>query len=193
MAHPLFFICTSSYAKLGFPSIVIHNLFRDWPYPLLIWHNMPTMPDILLKVGDKAPSFSLPTHQGQKVSLSDFLGKQPVILIFYPGDMTPGCTIQLCSIRDDWAKFKQAKTAVFGVNHADAESHNRFADKYSFPFPLLVDKDKKVSRKYGAVKKIFTATVIRRTVVIVGKDGLIKFHRHGMPKDAEILKALKKN
>jgi len=172
--------------------MVIHRPIRDWPYPLLFWHNMPTMLDTLLKAGDKAPKFTLKTNQGQETNLTDLIGKHPVILIFYPGDMTPGCTIQLCNIRDDWAKFKQAKAMVFGVNHADAESHNRFADKYSFPFPLLIDKDKKVSKKYGAIKKIFTATVIKRTVVIIGKDGLIKFYRHGMPKDTELLKALTK-
>lgn len=150
------------------------------------------MPDNQLKIGDKAPDFNLKTNENQEVHLSDFIGQKPVVLIFYPGDMTPGCTIQLCNIRDDWSKFNQAKVAVFGINHADAESHGRFAKKYNFPFPLLIDVDKKVSKKYEAVKKLFSATVIKRTVVAIGKDGTIKFYRHGMPKDAEILKTLTK-
>ncbi|MDD5726441.1 MAG: peroxiredoxin [Patescibacteria group bacterium] len=150
------------------------------------------MPDTELKVGDKAPTFTLKTQDNKDVSLSEYLGKEPVVLIFYPGDMTPGCTIQLCNIRDDWSKFKQAGATVFGINHADADSHKRFSGKYNFPFPLLIDTDKKVSKKYGAVKKLFLATVIKRTVVAIGKDGAIKFYRHGMPKDIEILKSLAK-
>ncbi|MDD5438246.1 MAG: peroxiredoxin [Patescibacteria group bacterium] len=150
------------------------------------------MTESMIKVGDKAPGFTLKTQEGKEVSLSDFEGKKPVILIFYPGDMTPGCTIQLCNIRDDWSKFEQSGAAVFGVNHADAESHSKFSGKYHFPFPLLIDTDKKVSKKYGAIKKLFSATVIKRTVVAIDKNGVIKFYRAGMPKDAEILKSISK-
>jgi peroxiredoxin Q/BCP len=146
----------------------------------------------MIKIGDKAPAFTLKTHDGKEVSLGDFAGKKPVVLVFYPGDMTPGCTIQLCNIRDDWSKFEQSGAAVFGVNHADAESHGRFSDKYHFPFPLLIDTDKKVSKKYGAIKKLFSATVIKRTVVAIDKNGIIKFYRAGMPKDTEILKSISK-
>lgn len=148
------------------------------------------MSDTELKVGDKAPTFTLKTQDNKDVSLNDFVDKKPVVLIFYPGDMTPGCTIQLCNVRDDWSKFEQADAIVFGVNHADADSHKRFSHKYNFPFPLLIDADKKVSKKYGAIKKLFLATVIKRTVVAIGKDGIIKFYRHGMPKNTEILKAI---
>lgn len=146
-----------------------------------------------LKIGDKAPAFTLKTQAGKEISLKDFKDKQPVVLIFYPGDMTPGCTIQLCGIRDNWAKFAEAGVAVFGVNHANAESHANFADKHQFPFPLLIDADKKISKKYGAVKKLFSATVIKRTVVAINKDGIVVFYKHGMPKEADILKALTKN
>lgn len=145
-----------------------------------------------LKVGDKAPNFTLKSQDGHDISLSDYTGKKPVVLVFYPGDMTPGCTIQLCSIRDDWSKFEKAGAVVLGINHADAESHQKFISKYHFPFPLLIDTDKKISKKYGAIKKLFSATVIKRTVIAVDKDGIIRFSRHGMPKDAEILKALSK-
>ncbi len=151
------------------------------------------MSDDELKVGDKAPAFTLTTQNGKEVSLKDYKDKQPVVLIFYPGDMTPGCTIQLCAIRDNWAKFTEAGIAVFGVNHADAESHANFADKHQFPFPLLVDTDKKISKKYGAVKKLFSATVIKRTVVAINKDGIVVFYKHGMPKEADILKAITKS
>lgn len=150
------------------------------------------MNETMIKVGDKAPAFTLKTQDGKEVSLSDFEGKKPVVLVFYPGDMTPGCTIQLCNIRDDWSKFEQAGAVVFGVNHADSESHSKFSNKFHFPFPLLIDTDKKVSKKYGAIKKLFSATVIKRTVVTIDKNGVIKFYRAGMPKDTEILKSISK-
>ncbi|MFZ6015951.1 MAG: peroxiredoxin [Patescibacteria group bacterium] len=145
-----------------------------------------------LKVGDKAPAFTLKDQTGKTVSLKDFAGKNNVVLVFYPGDMTPGCTIQLCSMRDNYPKYQDADTVTFGINHADAKSHGNFIEKYQFPFPLLIDTDKKVSKKYGAIKKIFTATVIKRTVVAIDKQGKIIFYKHGMPKDADVLKALSK-
>jgi thioredoxin-dependent peroxiredoxin len=145
-----------------------------------------------LSVGDAAPLFSLKDQDGKTVSLKDYKGKQSVVLIFYPGDMTPGCTIQLCGIRDNWTKFTHLDAAVFGINHADSESHNAFIKKYDYPFPLLIDTNKAISKKYGAIKKIFSATVIKRTVVVVNQDGQIAFYRHGMPKEADILKVLAK-
>ncbi len=143
-----------------------------------------------LKVGDRAPAFTLKNHEGHDVSLADFKSKQNVVLVFYPGDMTPGCTMQLCAIRDDWSKFVRRDTVVFGINHGDEESHTIFAKKYRFPFPLLIDVGKKVSAKYGAIRTFFKAKIIRRTVVVIDKEGNIASIKRGMPKDADILKVL---
>lgn len=145
-----------------------------------------------LQLGVQAPLFTLKTQDGQEISLAKTVEHKPVVLIFYPGDMTPGCTIQLCNIRDEWSKFEQLEAQVFGVNHADADSHQRFVSKFRFPFPLLIDTDKKIAKKYGAVKKLFSATVIKRTVVVIDKKGRIVFYKHGMPKNTDILKALTK-
>lgn len=142
-----------------------------------------------LKIGDRAPAFSLKDQDGTKVSLADFKGTKNVVLVFYPGDMTPGCTMQLCAIRDDWSKFVRQDTVVFGINHGDADSHTTFKKKYSFPFPLLIDTGKKVSAKYGALKTFFKATIIKRSVVGIDKNGKITFLKRGMPKDTDILKA----
>lgn len=143
-----------------------------------------------LKIGDNAPLFSLRDQRGNLVSIADFKGKKNVVLFFYPGDMTPGCTMQLCAVRDDVTKFSKKDTIVFGINHGDEESHSRFVKKHSFPFPLLVDAGKKVSEKYGAVKKYFNVKMIRRSVVAIDKNGVIVFLKRGMPKNADILKAL---
>jgi thioredoxin-dependent peroxiredoxin len=76
------------------------------------------------------------------------------------------------------------------VNHADADSHNAFIKKYRFPFPILIDTGKKVSTRYGALKKYFKAIIIKRSVFGIGKDGKIFFLRRGMPKNTDILKAI---
>ena len=137
-----------------------------------------------------APSFSLPDQNGNLVSLSDFKGKKNVLLVFYPGDATPGCTMQLSALRDDFSKLAALDTVVFGVNHGDAQSHATFVKKCSLPFPLLTDAYKKVSARYGATKKLFKLTIIKRTVVVVNTDGNIIYFKHGMPKNAEIFKVI---
>jgi len=142
--------------------------------------------------GTTAPAFTLKDSEGKTVKLSSFKGKQAVLLIFYPGDMTPGCTMQLCAIRDDYSDFKKLKVAVFGVNHAAADSHNKFIEKYGFQFPILIDTNRKVSKKYGAIKYMFGHESIKRSVVIIDKQGKLAWVKRGMPSDAEILSELKK-
>jgi len=144
-----------------------------------------------LKVGDKAPLFTLLDQEGNKVALGDFRGKQPVVLIFYPGDETPGCTAQLCAVRDDWSEFKKYKAAVYGINHADANSHTKFWRHHGLKTPLLIDEGKKISAKYGALRKYFRATIIRRTVIVIDTQGVIRYLRRGLPPTSEIVQALK--
>ena len=102
-----------------------------------------------LRVGDEAPSFSLEDHNGHPVTLSAFRGKKNVVLVFYPRDNTPGCTKQLCAIRDQFDLFADSETVVFGINPQGSGSHSEFIDKHSFPFPLLVDHEKTVVSAYG--------------------------------------------
>lgn len=141
-------------------------------------------------VGEIAPDFTLQDDQEHPVTLSSFRGKHPVVLIFYPGDMTPGCTMQLCAVRDDWSKFRQHGAMVFGINHGDAESHQTFKKKYDFPFPLLIDENKRVSAMYGAIRTFFKTKTIRRTVIAIDLKGKIVYLKRGMPKDADILKGI---
>jgi peroxiredoxin Q/BCP len=102
----------------------------------------------LLSVGDKAPAFQTTDQDGERVSLSDFKGRK-VVLYFYPKDDTPGCTKEACSFRDGWSKFRKKKIAVLGVSADDEKSHKKFAEKFSLPFPLLADTDKKIVKDYG--------------------------------------------
>jgi peroxiredoxin Q/BCP len=101
-----------------------------------------------LKVGDKAPAFSLPDQNEKKHKLSEVKGKW-VLLYFYPKDNTPGCTKEACAIRDNYSKFKRRKIQVFGVSADPVDKHKKFAEKYELPFTLLSDEEKKVLKAYG--------------------------------------------
>jgi len=139
----------------------------------------------LLAVGSAAPDFSAADQAGNQVVLSSFKGAKNVVLIFYPGDDTPGCTKQLCAVRDDYSQFTEAEVAVLGVNPQDSASHQDFIDKFDLPIPLLVDKDKSIISAYGCKGLLYT----QRTVYGIDKEGKIVFAQRGMPANAEILAA----
>jgi len=141
---------------------------------------------VLLKLGTRAPDFILHDQDLKTYHLKDFKNKKNVVLVFYPGDDTPGCTKQLCAIRDDFPRFKDADTVIFGVNPQSADSHKGFINKNDFPFPLLVDSKGNVAKVYGCWKE----EKIIRTVYAIDKNGKIVFAKRGMPKNAEIMKAL---
>jgi len=137
-----------------------------------------------LQVGSQAPPFALTDENERTVTLKSLKGK-PVVLVFYPGDDTSICTKQLCEIRDDWAAFKRLGAAVYGVNGQGAEAHGKFAAKYRFPFPLLVDQGWGMSKAYHA-----GWGVVRRTVYVIGPDGRILYAQRGKPSTADILSAI---
>jgi peroxiredoxin Q/BCP len=97
-------------------------------------------------VGDEAPDFTLPATGGEEVSLSSFRGR-PVVLVFYPGDDTPVCTVQLTSYNDDLSEFEDVGAQILGVSPQDVASHEAFSAKHGFSFPLLADTDKAVGSR----------------------------------------------
>ena len=103
---------------------------------------------ITLKPGDKAPEFTAQDHQGNSLSLRDFLGKK-VILYFYPKDATPGCTAQACNLRDHHDQLLHHGYVVLGVSQDSQASHQRFIDKQNLPFALIADTDHAVHQLYG--------------------------------------------
>ena len=137
-------------------------------------------------IGQPAPGFALAASDGKTYDLQALAGR-PIVLVFYPMDNTPGCNKQLSALRDDKDKFDRAGALIFGVNPGTLDSHKKFCDGFGFSFPLLADPELKVAQAYGAAR----GTVNKRTVVVIGPDGLIKFHRHGMPTDDEILEAIR--
>src|ERR1039458_351825 len=134
-----------------------------------------------LPVGSAAPEFSLADDAGRPVTLSGLRGRY-VALVFYPGDDTPGCTKQLCEFRDSWEAVRARGIEVFGVNPQNARSHARFREKFRLPFPLLVAPGRKVAALYQA-----GGPIVKRTVYLIGPDGVIRLARRGMPKPAELL------
>jgi len=103
----------------------------------------------MLKVGERAPEFTLPDHTGKDRSLTELLSGSAIVLYFYPADFTPGCTRQACTLRDIHAEIQRAGLAVVGVSPQSPESHARFRDKYNLPFVLLSDEQKTVIKMYG--------------------------------------------
>jgi len=105
----------------------------------------------MIKVGNKAPSFSLSDQDGNIHSLSDYAGKK-VLLYFYPKDDTPGCTTEACNFRDGYAEFKKMGLVILGVSKDGVKSHKKFAEKFDLPFPLLADESTEIAKAYGVWK-----------------------------------------
>jgi len=134
-------------------------------------------PDIKLKEGDIAPAFSAMTNGGGKISLAELKGKN-VILYFYPKDDTSGCTKEACAFRDGFADFKKRGAVILGVSPDSVKSHDKFVKKFSLPFTLLADEDKKIVEAYGVWgMKIFWGRKYlgtHRVTLLIGPDGRIK-------------------
>jgi thioredoxin-dependent peroxiredoxin len=128
----------------------------------------------MVTTGQPAPDFALRSDTGETVRLSDLRGT-PVVVYFYPKDDTSGCTIQACEIRDSWGEFEQAGAKVLGISPDGTESHVRFRDKFSLPFPLLSDEDHAVAEEYGAwgekVRYGKTSIGLIRSGFVIDRDG----------------------
>jgi peroxiredoxin Q/BCP len=130
----------------------------------------------VLAEGDKAPSFTLPDQNGEKVKLSDLKG-ETVVLYFYPRADTPGCTTQACGVRDRSADYEKAGARVIGISPDEVGAIDKFAGKYDLGFTLLADADHKVAEKYGAwgEKSMYGKKYmgVQRATFIIAPDGKI--------------------
>jgi peroxiredoxin Q/BCP len=125
-----------------------------------------------LKIGDRAPEFTLPSSNGKTVSLSDFRGKKTVVLYFYPKDETPGCTAEACDFRDNHGSFLKAGAEVIGVSNDSVASHDKFAEHHSLPFTLLSDAGGDVKKQYD-VKNVL-GILPGRVTFVIDRDGIIQ-------------------
>lgn len=130
----------------------------------------------MLKVGTKAPNFTLLNNLDESISLSDFLGKK-VVLYFYPKDNTPGCTKQALAFKENYDKFISKGYIVIGISKDSSKSHQKFIDKYELPFILLSDTDTKVLQLYEVwqEKKLYGKNYmgVVRTTYVIDENGII--------------------
>jgi peroxiredoxin Q/BCP len=135
-----------------------------------------------LEPGAKAPSFTLTDQDGRKVSSASLKGERYVIY-FYPEDDTPGCTVEACGFRDEFAQFKDLGVRILGVSPDDGPSHVAFRAKYGLDFDLLSDPSKTTMAAYGAYgeKMLYGKTVVGviRSTFVVGPMGLIEHAWYG--------------
>jgi thioredoxin-dependent peroxiredoxin len=144
-------------------------------------------------VGEAAPDFTLKDGDGREWRLSERRGRV-VVLLFYPGDETPVCTRQMCSVRDHWEDYEATGAEVVGISTDSAESHRAFAENHSLPLRLLSDPDRRVAALYGA--KSWLPGRSARAVVVVDAQGRVRHNRAQplslfRPKDDEVLAAIR--
>ncbi len=136
----------------------------------------------MLELGDKVPSYKLPSSTGNEVALTDFKGKR-IVLYFYPKDDTPGCTTEACDFRDALKDFKDLNVVIVGVSKDSENSHEKFIEKYQLPFVLLSDKNLKLMEDFGVWKEktLYGRTalgVVRSTFLIDEEGTLVKAWRN---------------
>jgi peroxiredoxin len=145
-----------------------------------------------MNVGSDAPDFTLKDGDGNDWTLSDHRGKT-VVLLFYPGDNTPVCTAQLCSVRDHWTQYQATGAEVAGISTDSVKSHKDFAEKNELPLRLLSDADRAVSSLYDM--KSWLPGRSARGVVVIDKEGKVVYHKVQplslfRPADSDVLQAI---
>ena len=146
-----------------------------------------------MKIGTQAPDFTLLDGSGDVWALSNYIGRT-VVLLFYPGDDTPVCTKELCSVRDHWSEYQATGAEVVGVSTDSVDSHQAFAGKYDLPLRLLSDPDGKVRDLYGANSWLPGRTA--RAEVVIDGTGRVAYYKARpigifRPSDESLLTAIK--
>jgi len=126
-----------------------------------------------VKVGDKAPPFSLLSEKGETANLSDLLGQRPLVLYFYPKDNTAVCTKEASAFRDNFDKFNNIEGAqIVGISSDSVDSHKRFSRDFGLPFTLLSDTGGKVRKLYGVPKSF--GLLPGRVTYVIDKEGIVR-------------------
>jgi len=146
-----------------------------------------------LDLNQPAPDFTLPDGGGGNWRLADNRGKV-VVLLFYPGDETPICTRQMCSVRDRWPDYQATGAEVVGISTDSVDSHRQFAEHHQLPLRLLSDPEGKVSELYGARSLI--PGKVARSVFVIDAEGKLRYQDVGplgliKPKDDVIISAIR--
>ncbi len=131
-----------------------------------------------VKIGKKVPAFKKTATNDENVQLSQLKGKK-VVLYFYPKDNTPGCTQQSQDFRDQYKKFQKMGAEIYGVSRDSLKSHEKFKDKFEFPFELISDEDEELCHIFEVIKEknMYGKKVmgIERSTFVIDENGkLIK-------------------
>ena len=140
------------------------------------------------QVGEAAPKFQAQAYPSGTISLDDFAGKKNVILAFYPKDMTPGCTKEMCDFSEDISRFNDAETQVLGISCDSVGNHEKFTQEYDLNVPLLADEDTTIAKAYGAVRE--GGRMANRILFVIDKTGTVRHVHEGMPDNNALLSVL---
>ena len=141
-----------------------------------------------LKIGDLLPNFNAKDSNGNEFDSQNYIGKQALVIYFYPKDDTPGCTTQACSFRDNYQDFKDLGAEVIGISSDSPISHIKFQSKYNLPFILLSDQDKKLRKLFGVENNLLF--IPGRETFVADKNGIIVLIFNSMSAKIHITKAL---
>lgn len=125
-----------------------------------------------VRVGDRAPDFSLPNQSGEVVSLGDFIGKRTIVLYFYPKDFTMGCTAETKTFTEKYDEFRKMGAEIIGVSSDTVESHESFASECKAPFLLLSDQGAKVRSLYGVASSL--GLIPGRVTYVIDTNGIVR-------------------
>jgi peroxiredoxin Q/BCP len=126
-----------------------------------------------IEIGDKSPMFTLKDQDGKIFNIEDAIGKDNLVIYFYPKDETAGCTKQACSFRDAYEDFLSAGAKVIGISSDDEKSHEKFAKKHNLPFTLLADSDKTVRKAFGVPTNLL-GLIPGRVTYVIDKKGIVR-------------------
>lgn len=131
----------------------------------------------MIREGDRAPGFRLASEPGVIIDLADHLGKDRIVLLFYPLAFSGVCTTELCTIRDMWSNFEGLKTRVFGISVDSPFVTKRYRQSVGLPFPLLSDFNKDVSTAYGVLQaeSYGLRGISKRSAFVIGTDGVVAY------------------
>lgn len=141
-----------------------------------------------LKVGDTLPNFTAKDTNGTIFDSQNYIGKQSLVIYFYPKDNTPGCTAEACSFRDNYQDFKDLGAEVIGISADSVTSHLKFKSKFKLPFILLSDADKKLRKLFGVENSLIFLP--GRETFVADKNGVILMIFNSMSSKIHIEKAL---
>lgn len=151
-----------------------------------------------MKLGDTLPAIALPATGNKIIKLSDFIGHNPVVLYFYPKDDTPGCTQEGQDFRDHYSEFTALNAIILGISRDSVKKHEKFKEKYNFPFDLLADEDEQLCQLFSVMKnkQMFGKPTrgIERSTFLFDQQGILRYEWRKVKVDdhvQDVLQAIK--